>query len=69
MQLAKKRKEWPKFHLPKERGEITIPDVLNKKEGDLRDEMIHRWCASVWESYRKSHKKIVHLYNEYFERK
>ncbi len=61
MQLAKKRKNWPSFDLPKQRGAVTVSDVLATPAGNERDEAIRKWCASVWEAYREDHKKITDL--------
>ncbi len=65
MALAKHRKEWPKFDLPEFRGEITISDVLNESPGEKRDVLIRKWCASVWQAYRNSHKKVADLVKKY----
>ena len=59
--LAKQRKQWPMFDLPTFRGEITVSDVVNVPPGEKRDEMIRRWCVSVWQAFSKSHKKIAGL--------
>jgi hypothetical protein len=61
MQLAKKRKQWPVYQLPKERGDITVADVLVVKPGLQRDEMIDTWCASVWKAFQQNHKQIEEL--------
>lgn len=61
MKMAKNKKEWPKFDIPKERGNITVFNVLETKEGRERDEMINKWSASVWQSWAKSHKKVEDL--------
>ncbi len=58
MQLAKKRKQWPVFDQPKQRGAVTVSDVLAAPPGSERDEAIRKWCASVWEAYRENHKKV-----------
>lgn len=59
--LTKKKKEWPAFKLPKQRGDITVSDVLNIMPGEMRDAMIHRWCASVWQAYSDSHEQVVQI--------
>ena len=59
--LAKKRKDWPKFELPKERGEITIKDVLAISPGQQRDQRIEDWMRSVWEEYKNVHQQIKDL--------
>ena len=61
VKLAKHRKQWPLFNLPKFRGNITIYDVINAQKGPKRDEMIEKWCISVWEAYSESHEKVADL--------
>jgi Family of unknown function (DUF5946) len=61
VQLAKKRKQWPEFDLPQQRGGINVSDVLETPPGAERDEMIRKWCASVWEAYGASHKEVADL--------
>ncbi len=61
MQLAKKRKHWPVFDSPDQRGIITISDVLAAPPGRGRDDAIRKWCASVWEAYGESHTKVIDL--------
>ena len=61
IKLGKYRKQWPKFNLPKYRGDVTISDVLATPPGSKRDEAIIRWCASVWEAYSKCHEKVADL--------
>ena len=69
VKLAKHRKEWPKFDLPTFRGNITVYDVLDAPRGPERDEMIHKWCISVWDAYSDSHKKVADLVqNELYDR-
>ena len=46
----------PEIKLPENRGEITISEVL---ESELnRDEMIKKWCYSVWKEYESSKEEI-----------
>jgi Family of unknown function (DUF5946) len=59
--LARRRKQWPTFKLPESRGKITIHDVMDAAPGPTRDEMIQRWCASVWDAYVDSHAAVVQL--------
>ncbi|NAS31197.1 hypothetical protein GTQ40_09470 [Flavobacteriaceae bacterium R38] len=61
MEMAKNKKEWPKIELPKNRGDITISDVLNTEAGQARNLMIKKWCVSVWKSYQNNHKTIAAL--------
>lgn len=57
MQMVRKRKTWPKFELPENRGLITIKDVLAISPGEKRDEVIRKWCESVWEAYKPCKKR------------
>ena len=61
VKLAKHRKEWPEFDLAKHRGNITVYDVLDAPRGPGRDEMIHKWCISVWDAYNDIHEKVADL--------
>ena len=47
MLIAKRKKQWPTFDLPKDRGAITIAEVMHASPGANRDEAINRWSASV----------------------
>jgi len=51
MQLAQKKQAWPVFTVPVRRGEITVRNVLAAAAGAERDEMIRRWCESVWNAF------------------
>lgn len=65
MKMAKKKRKWPKFELPEKRGEITVSDVLKTNSGKFRDEMIKKWCASVWETFDENHEKVAKLLEDY----
>ncbi len=65
MKMAKKKKEWPSFDLPEERGDITVSTVVSTPPDKRRDEMIQEWCASVWNAYSDSHEKVSKLLQEY----
>lgn len=60
IQMAKKRKHWPTFDLPKVRGEITVSDVLDVPITE-RKIMIRTWCDSVWNAYKDNHEKIKNI--------
>lgn len=64
MKLAKLRKQWVPPHLPKERGAITVRNVLAAAPGQSRDAMIRSWCVSVWEAWNESHDQILNLAKE-----
>lgn len=65
MRMAKRKRPWPVFDLPEQRGSITVSDVLCEAPGKTRDEMIHKWCVSVWQAYKGSRQKVVSLLAEY----
>jgi hypothetical protein len=62
MALARKKRAWPGFPLPRDRGRMTVADVMAEAEGAARDEAIDRWCASVWDAYRDSHEAMAGLF-------
>jgi hypothetical protein len=51
-------KNWPTFVLPKERGDITVSNVLAVPAGPERDQMIKNWCLSVWDAYKESQDEV-----------
>lgn len=65
MDLAKRRRSWPSFSLPAERGAVTAIQVMEASPGPARDRAIDHWCASVWESYRDSHRAVAELLVEH----
>jgi hypothetical protein len=67
VRLAKRRRNWPAFPLPAERGHIRASDVLAAQPGDERDAMILKWCESVWAAYNECHGQVAALYAAAFE--
>lgn len=65
MEISRQKREWPVFSLPKNRGSISVGDVLAAPAGVERDEMIQRWCESVWEAYQEHRETVVNLLREY----
>jgi len=61
MQLAKRRKDWPNFAVPEQKGDVTVFDVLASQPGDERDNSIKTWCGSVWAAWRESRQQIMDL--------
>ena len=61
MDLAKRKRSWPSFPLPSERGTITACEVMAAPPGPERDRAIDAWCASVWEAYSLSHQVVGEL--------
>jgi hypothetical protein len=64
MTLAKRRRAWPKFDLPRQRGAVTVSNVLAAPAGEQRDAMIRRWCVSVWGAWADSHAQVRALLQE-----
>jgi hypothetical protein len=61
MKMAQTRRPWVSPPMPKERGAITVREVLAAPEGPSRDGMIHQWCASVWNAWGESRDQIADL--------
>jgi Family of unknown function (DUF5946) len=59
--LARHKRPWPAFVLPRDRGSITACDVLARAEGAERDQAIHAWSASVWRTFRESEHLVTDL--------
>jgi hypothetical protein len=64
MRLARKRKQWPAFDPPAERGAITAVEVMQSPPGPQRDQAIEEWCVSVWEAWRDSHDRVAAMLRE-----
>jgi hypothetical protein len=64
IRLARKRREWPVFDPPGERGTLTSVDVMRSPPGPERDQAIEDWCASVWEAWHASHGRVAALLEE-----
>ena len=58
MQLARRRRAWPAFVLPAERGAMTACHVLAAPPGVGRDQAIDKWCRSVWTAF-SSHRQAI----------
>ena len=65
MKLGREKEAWPVFQLPKERGAVTVTNVIAAPAGAERDEMIQRWCSSVWEAYRDNRRVVAELLNKH----
>lgn len=61
MKMAGNKKGWPAIILPAERGNISVSDVLATPPGPQRDEMIYKWCASVWDAYQDNSETIRNI--------
>lgn len=61
MQMAKRRKQWPVFSQPMNKGGIAVGDVVAAPPGETRDEMLRNWCIAVWGAYHESHEGVASL--------
>lgn len=64
MALSKRRRKWPSFVLPRNRGSRTASWVMAAPAGAERDRAIDAWCASVWDAFSDSHVAVVELLRE-----
>lgn len=63
--MAQRKRSWPSFTLPRDRGAVTAIDVMAVPAGPRRDAAIDGWCASVWAAYRDSRPIVEALLDEY----
>ena len=61
MQLAKRRRTWPRPQLPIDRGAIRVAEVLAAEPGPARDAKIYAWAAAVWQAYAPCHREIAEI--------
>jgi len=65
IRLARQKRVWPTVVLPRDRGSMTVVDVVAVPEGDDRDRAIDTWCHSVWTAFGDSRPAIIALLREY----
>jgi hypothetical protein len=65
MQLARRKRSWPAFSLPSNRGTMTAADVMAVPAGPERDRAIDDWCASVWNACSAHRQAVIDLLREY----
>jgi len=65
MQLARRKRSWPTFVLPDDRGHLTVFDVMAVPAGEGRDERIGAWCASVWAAFAASRNAVIEFLRPY----
>jgi hypothetical protein len=54
MSLARQKRPWPVFVLPRDRRAMTVADVVAAPAGPERDQTIDACCGSVWEACREA---------------
>ena len=65
MELARRKREWPRVYMPEDRGSMTVADVLAASAGPERDMVINNWCRSVWTAFGANRQTIIALLREY----
>jgi hypothetical protein len=63
--MARRKREWPVFQLPSNRGSMTAAHVMSHLAGPERDKAIDDWCASVWAAFRGNRAAVITLLEEY----
>lgn len=64
MQMAKHKRDWPRFPLPRDRGATTAVQVMaapEGPEGPERDGAIDAWCKSVWGAFQDQRPAVEDL--------
>ena len=64
MEPARRRRRWPSFPLPADRGGVTARQVMAAPPGPERDRAIDEWCESVWAAFADSHRAVAELLRE-----
>jgi hypothetical protein len=65
MALGRRKRNWPGFTLPAERGPITAVDVMAAPPGPDRNLAIDTWASSAWDAFRGSHRAVADLVNQH----
>ena len=65
MALGRRKRTWPSFALPKERGSMTAANVIAAEPGPERDRAIDAWCRSVWDSFPKGRQAVIDLLHQH----
>src|SRR6185295_18062272 len=61
MKMARRKREWPRFHPPLDRGDITIANVLSASPGGDRDRALEEWALAVWHAWREQRDVVAEL--------
>jgi uncharacterized protein DUF5946 len=65
MTLGRRRRPWPRFPLPADRGSITAVDVIGAAPGAARNQAIDAWASSTWRAFEDSRPAVAGLVTEY----
>lgn len=58
MQIAKRKRDWPRLQPPAKHGDLTVLDVIRCGTDEEKREMLMRWAASVWRSWEDRHQWV-----------
>ena len=53
-----RRRDWPRLEPPKDRGELTVMDILLAATDAEKEEALMRWTAAVWEAWEDRHRWV-----------
>ncbi|HOI58099.1 MAG TPA: DUF5946 family protein [Methanoculleus sp.] len=53
-----RRRDWPRLEPPKDRGELTVMDILLAATDAKKEEALMRWTAAVWEAWEDRHRWV-----------
>ncbi len=62
--LVGRKRSWPAFPLPDDRGALTVADMVAVPPGPQRDKAIEAWCVSVWAVFHSSRPAVVELLHQ-----
>jgi len=65
MSMGRRKRAWPTFALPRERGSVTATDVMAAPSGPPRARAIDAWCVSLWAAFHESHHAVAELLKEF----
>lgn len=65
--FSKDKSNMPRMILSANRGKITVKNVLEAEAGIERDEMIMRWCTSVWEACKNNRDAVISFCRRHLE--
>lgn len=65
MIMGRRKRVWPQWLVPVERGSITVEQVMACSPGPERDRAIEAWCRSVWQAWQDNRPMVAELLREY----
>lgn len=61
---ANQAKRWPQFSPSEEQAALTVQDVVSSPD-DKKQQMIKKWCQSVWEIWKPDREKVIAVIHTY----